>query len=69
MNWENAAFENLTDMGYRCFSEYWERHCVCQALEKSKWNVTQAAKLIGLKRTTFIEKMRKLSIRIERKEG
>ena len=38
-----------------------ERSLILQALERSGGNKSNAAKLLGLKRTTFVEKMRRLA--------
>lgn len=40
-----------------------ERTLICRALEKSNWVVSQAAKALSLRRTTLIEKIRKLEIK------
>ena len=40
-----------------------ERSLICRALEQSDWVVTQAAKTLSVRRTTLIEKIRKLEIR------
>jgi len=40
-----------------------ERTLICKALEKSNWVVSQAAKALSLRRTTLIEKIRKLEIK------
>jgi sigma-54 specific flagellar transcriptional regulator A len=45
-----------------------ERTLICQALEKSDWVVSKAAKLLSLQRTTLIEKIRKLEIRDDKQE-
>jgi sigma-54 specific flagellar transcriptional regulator A len=39
-----------------------ERTLVLDALDQSRWVVAKAAKLLGLQRTTLVEKMRKLGI-------
>jgi sigma-54 specific flagellar transcriptional regulator A len=39
-----------------------ERTLVVDALDQSRWVVAKAAKLLGLQRTTLVEKMRKLGI-------
>ncbi|MEP5765375.1 MAG: sigma-54 dependent transcriptional regulator [Halieaceae bacterium] len=39
-----------------------ERNLVMDALDQSNWVVAKAAKLLGLQRTTLVEKMRKLGI-------
>lgn len=46
-----------------------ERTLICRALEKSNWVVSQAAKALSLRRTTLIEKIRKLEIRQPDEEG
>ncbi len=38
-----------------------ERKLILKSLEKTGWNKQQAAKLLGIKRTTLIEKMRKIN--------
>ena len=40
-----------------------ERSLICRALEQSDWVVTQAAKTLSVRRTTLIEKIRKLEIK------
>ena len=40
-----------------------ERSLICRALEQSDWVVTQAARTLSVRRTTLIEKIRKLEIR------
>ncbi len=40
-----------------------ESSLVSQALEKTEWNRSRAAKLLGMKRTTMLEKMKNLGIR------
>lgn len=46
-----------------------ERTLICRALEKSNWVVSQAAKALSLRRTTLIEKIRKLEIKQPEEEG
>ena len=40
-----------------------ERHYILRALEKSKWNQTEAAKMLGVHRNTLLGKMETLQIR------
>ncbi|MCB1671988.1 MAG: sigma-54 dependent transcriptional regulator [Gammaproteobacteria bacterium] len=40
-----------------------ERSLICRALEQSDWVVTRAAQTLSVRRTTLIEKIRKLEIR------
>ncbi len=44
-----------------------ERDLILQALERTDWVKKQAAKLLGMNRTTLVEKMKK--IRLERAES
>lgn len=39
-----------------------ERNHILSLLEKTKWNVTKAAEMAGIKRTTFTSRMKKLGI-------
>jgi sigma-54 specific flagellar transcriptional regulator A len=39
-----------------------ERTLLLQALERSGWVVARAAQLLGLQRTTLVEKMRKFEL-------
>ena len=39
-----------------------ERQLIEQALQRSRGTVAQAARLLGLRRTTLVEKMRKLGM-------
>jgi sigma-54 dependent transcriptional regulator, flagellar regulatory protein len=36
-----------------------EKSLILKSLEKTNWNKQQAARLLGIKRTTLIEKMKK----------
>ncbi|MDJ0785841.1 MAG: sigma-54 dependent transcriptional regulator [Myxococcota bacterium] len=40
----------------------WERQLVLQALERTHWNKNQAAKLLGMKRPTLVDRIRRLGI-------
>jgi DNA-binding NtrC family response regulator len=40
-----------------------ERHYILRALEKSRWNQTEAAKMLGVHRNTLLGKMESLHIR------
>jgi DNA-binding NtrC family response regulator len=42
-----------------------ESDCIHLALNDAQWNVAQAAKVLGIGRTTLIEKIRKLDIKKE----
>ncbi|CAN0473823.1 unnamed protein product, partial [Discosporangium mesarthrocarpum] len=46
-----------------------ERALISRALEKSNWVVSQAAKSLSLRRTTLIEKIRKLEIKQPEQES
>jgi sigma-54 specific flagellar transcriptional regulator A len=41
-----------------------ERKLIVQALERSKGTVSHAAKLLGLRRTTLVEKMRRFNMSV-----
>jgi transcriptional regulator with GAF, ATPase, and Fis domain len=45
-----------------------ERSLILKALEKTGWVKNRAAKLLGLNRTTLIEKMKKMEIELQRTE-
>jgi transcriptional regulator of acetoin/glycerol metabolism len=51
--------ENTTEFSMREM----ERDYVLSLLERTKWNVTSAADMAGVKRTTFSYRMKKLGIR------
>ena len=40
-----------------------ETHMILQALEHTQWNKNRAAQLLGLNRTTLLEKIKKKSLR------
>ena len=46
----------------KCYLEETEYALICEALAKSKSVVAQAAKILGIQRTTLIEKMKKYQI-------
>ena len=43
--------------------ENFERELILEALEKTNWVKNQAAVLLGLNRTTLVEKLKKLNIK------
>jgi len=45
-----------------------ERELLLQALDKAGGNKLRAAKLLNMKRTTFVEKLKRLQIEVEREE-
>ena len=49
-------------MDLRDYLETLERRLICQALELSHGTVAQAARLLALRRTTLVEKMRKYGL-------
>lgn len=46
------------------FMDEIEKDIVSEALDRANGNITQAAKLLGLNRTTLVEKRRKLGFTI-----
>ena len=44
-----------------------EKNFILQALEKNKWNVTQAAQSVGLQRSNFHNLMKKYGIAFSRR--
>jgi transcriptional regulator of acetoin/glycerol metabolism len=38
-------------------------HSVLQALDKSRWNITKAARMLGVSRPTLYKKMKNLDLR------
>jgi DNA-binding NtrC family response regulator len=58
---EGASLEaTIPQEGFKL--EEWERHMVRKALEKTAWNVTRAAKLLGLTRDTLRYRIEKYSL-------
>ena len=49
-------------MDLRAFLENLERRLIGQALESAHGTVAQAARLLGLRRTTLVEKLRKYGL-------
>ena len=49
--------------------DHFESDLILQALEKSHWNKNQAAKLLGLNRTTLVEKIKKKGLEEIKKKG
>ena len=49
-------------MDLRAYLEHLERGLICQALEAANGTVAQAARLLGLRRTTLVEKLRKYGL-------
>ncbi len=49
-------------MDLRAYLENLERRLICQALESAHGTVAQAARLLGLRRTTLVEKLRKYGL-------
>ena len=61
---DNAADEIFTSgAGLREAKAEFERHYILKALEKSRWNQTEAAKRLGVHRNTLLGKMESLHIR------
>jgi sigma-54 dependent transcriptional regulator, flagellar regulatory protein len=52
----------LTGMDLRAYLENLERRLIAKALEASGGTVAQAARLLGLRRTTLVEKLRKYDL-------
>jgi sigma-54 specific flagellar transcriptional regulator A len=62
-----AAAESEADlpeggMDLRAYLENLERRLICKALESAHGTVAQAARLLGLRRTTLVEKLRKYGL-------
>ena len=59
-----AAGGNLPAGGFdlRAYLENLERRLITQALESAGGTVAQAARLLGLRRTTLVEKLRKYEL-------
>ena len=53
----------LTGIDLRSAVEEFENHLIRQALERTRWNKNQAAKLLGLNRTTLVEMLKRKGIR------
>jgi sigma-54 specific flagellar transcriptional regulator A len=49
-------------MDLRAYLEHLERSLICRALEAADGTVAQAARLLGLRRTTLVEKLRKYGL-------
>ena len=61
---DHAADEIFTSgAGLREAKAEFERHYILKALEKSRWNQTEAAKRLGVHRNTLLGKMESLHIR------
>ncbi|MDH3603855.1 MAG: sigma-54 dependent transcriptional regulator [Candidatus Tectomicrobia bacterium] len=61
---DSAADEIFTSgVGLREAKAEFERHYILKALEKSRWNQTEAAKRLGVHRNTLLGKMESLHIR------
>jgi two-component system response regulator AtoC len=61
---DNAAYVIFTSgAGLREAKADFERHYILKALEKSRWNQTEAAKGLGVHRNTLLGKMESLHIR------
>jgi DNA-binding NtrC family response regulator len=61
---DNAADEIYTSgAGLREAKAEFERHYILKALEKSRWNQTEAAKRLGVHRNTLLSKLESLRIR------
>ena len=58
---EGVSFKDLVDQ--------LERQLLEQALEQTQWNKNQAAKLIGLNRTTLIEKIKKKNLSPDKEDS
>lgn len=66
---ESANIIKKVESGFD-FKKETEKHqmgLITQALEKTNWVKTQAAKLLNMKRTTLIEKMKKMNIKEKNK--
>ncbi len=57
----SAAVLSLRDV-----VDSFESDLILQALEKSHWNKNQASKLLGLNRTTLVEKIKKKGLEDDR---
>jgi len=53
----------LAGIDLRHVVEQFENHLILQALERTRWNKNQAAKLLGLNRTTLVEMLKRKGIR------
>ena len=58
---ESAVAPSVPSSGlsFRVVGYYFDTDLILQALEQTHWNKNQAAKLLGLNRTTLIEKIKK----------
>lgn len=61
---ERRSDKNLPDTGINLRSavESFENNLIRQALERTRWNKNQAAKLLGLNRTTLVEMLKRKRI-------
>ena len=55
----NAPQLPHTSLSFRDLVDGFETELILQALERTQWNKNQAARLLGLNRTTLLEKMKK----------
>jgi DNA-binding NtrC family response regulator len=55
----NAPQVPHTGLSFRDLVDGFETELILQALERTQWNKNQAARLLGLNRTTLLEKMKK----------
>jgi len=42
--------------------EEMEKKYICKALDRAGWNISDAAKMVGIARSTFYQKMKKFQI-------
>jgi transcriptional regulator with PAS, ATPase and Fis domain len=61
---DRRASAKLPDAGIdlRCAVESFENNLIRQALERTRWNKNQAARLLGLNRTTLVEMLKRKRI-------
>jgi transcriptional regulator with GAF, ATPase, and Fis domain len=52
-----------TGIDFNALVDQFENHLLIQALEKTNWNRNQAAQLLGLNRTTLVEKIKKKGLK------
>ena len=47
--------------------EEMEKKYICKALDRAEWNISDAAKMVGIARSTFYQKMKKFQITADKK--
>lgn len=62
-----SALFFVENMGLDEYLKKFEKKIIMEALEKCKWRKTKAANLLKIKRTTLIERMKRLEIPLKRK--